>query len=94
MPREKRERSTRYYRWEEDACRIHVDADGNETADTYRAGNVYLPLSAADVVQNGVEISRAAYQDLVDEEEALQKYLNPAAAPHKLILLNGGRSHR
>jgi hypothetical protein len=94
MPREKREPSTRYYRWEGDACRIHTDADGNETADTYRAGNVYFPLSAADVVKNGVEIGRAAFQDLVDEEEALRKYLKPAAASHKLIFLNGGRSRR
>jgi hypothetical protein len=94
MPREKREPSTRYYRWEGDACRIHVDADGDETADTYRAGNVYLPLSAADVVQNGVEIGRAAFQELVNEEEALQKYLKPATASRKLILLNGGRSRR
>lgn len=94
MSREKREPLTRYYRWEGDACRIYIDVDGNETADTYRAGNVYLPLSAADVLLNGVEIRRAAFQDLVDEEEALQKYLKPAAAPHKLILLNGGRSRR
>jgi hypothetical protein len=49
---------TRYYLWEGDACRVHKDADGNETADTYRAGNVYVPLSAADVIWNGVEIEK------------------------------------
>jgi hypothetical protein len=85
--------TTRYYRWEGDACRIHTDADGNETADTYRADG-YCSLSPTDVQWNGVQIGLAEYQELVDEEDALHKLIKSSSSKPKLILLDGGRSRR
>ncbi len=69
MPRKKREPSTRYYNWEDDACRVHVDETGSETADIYRAGRGLIRTSPTDVTFKGFQISRAAYDRLVREED-------------------------
>jgi hypothetical protein len=69
MPRKKREPSTRYYNWEDDACRVHDDGEGKETADIYRAGKGLLPVSPTDVTFKGIQIRREAYDRLVAEED-------------------------
>lgn len=57
--------STRYYRWDGKACRVHEDEQGDLTADVYRAGNDYVSLCATDVIDGPVQIGQAEYERLV-----------------------------
>jgi hypothetical protein len=76
MARKKQEPSTRYYRWEGDACRIHVDEYGTETADIYRAGKGMLRINPVDVQFGAVQVGRADYDELVLEEDERFTRLN------------------
>jgi hypothetical protein len=64
---------TRYFNWEGDGCQLHELESGDQTADIYRAGKGLLPAQPSDLLFKAKEISRAAYQELVDEEVALNK---------------------
>ncbi len=56
--------STRYYRWDGRACRVHEDERGDLTADIYRAGGGYVSVSATDVIDGAVQIGLAEYERL------------------------------
>jgi hypothetical protein len=51
---------TRYFAWEGDACRMREQENGDVTADIYRAGKGFLPVS---LVYCAVEIGSARYQE-------------------------------
>lgn len=64
MALQKRVPSTRYYRWDGKACRVHEDERCDLTADIYRAGNAYVPISPTDVIDGAVQIGQAEYERL------------------------------
>jgi hypothetical protein len=64
---------TRYFNWEGDACQLHELENGDQSADIYRAGKGLLPTAPADLLFKAKEISATAYQELVNEEIALNK---------------------
>jgi hypothetical protein len=66
-------RRTRYFNWEGDACRLHEQKDGSQTADIYRAGRGILPISPADLFFCASEIGYGRYKELVEEEDALSE---------------------
>ena len=63
----------RYFNWEGDACRLHEQKDGSQTADIYRAGRGILSISPADLLFCAPEIGYARYGELVEEEDALSQ---------------------
>jgi hypothetical protein len=68
----KRAARTSFHDWEDDACRIHHDERGNVTADLYRPGRGHIPVSPGDVVWCGMQISEAAYNQLVAFHDELE----------------------
>lgn len=64
--------ATRYFRWEGDACRMHTDGTGKETADLYRGGKGFVPISAGDLLFSAVAIGEAEYLTLVEQEDSLR----------------------
>jgi hypothetical protein len=65
---------TSFYDWEGDACRLHEHANGDLTADIYRAGRGTLPISPTDLQFHASEINETRYKELVQEEIALSKH--------------------
>ncbi len=57
--------STRYYRWDGRACRVHLDERGDLTADIHPAGGDEISISAADVIDGAVQIGQAEYERLI-----------------------------
>ena len=58
----------RYFIWDGDACRLYCHANGDLTADIYRAGKGALPIQAVELLTEAREISEQRYRDLVQEE--------------------------
>lgn len=66
--------TTYYYRWEGDACRLHIHPNGNYTADIYRAKHGILEINhPSDLFYRAVRISQSMYEELVAEEESLSR---------------------
>ncbi len=62
---------TRFFSWEGDACRLHKEASGVLTADLYRGGMGIVPINPSDILFGAKEVSKEAYEALVQEESAL-----------------------
>jgi hypothetical protein len=63
---------TRYFKWEDDACRLHEDEEGTLTADVYRPGKGLLPIEPVELIFSASEISGSQYEDLIEEHDAMR----------------------
>ena len=71
MLSKKREPSTRYFRWEGDACRVHAHENGDLTADIYRAGIGFLEVCASDVLDSSAQIGREEYEQIIKRKDEM-----------------------
>jgi hypothetical protein len=63
---------TTYFRWDGDACRLHKHKNGRMTADLYRGGVGFVPISPFERDWS-VPICEEDYKDLVEEEDEVRK---------------------
>ncbi len=57
--------STRYYRWDGRAYRVHHDGRCDLTSDIYLAGSDEVSISASDVMDGAVHVRQAEYERLI-----------------------------
>lgn len=60
---------TTYHSWDGDACRLHIDKNGDMTADLFRGGKGILPISPVDILWGAHEISERHFKVLVKDEK-------------------------
>lgn len=64
-----------YYRWEGDACRMVEDQaqPGSPRAEIYCAGQGFLPVNSAEMLEKAVEVGEEAFKELVMETIRLHR---------------------